>query len=206
MKIIMTLLKKRDIIYISLIVLLLCGGYFTIKYAQNQRDEKVRYRANYTTLKNVMTYYETKDGHAYGKSGVLELKKNEIDDSIRSVLRALGVKPKNTKTIIIDCTKTVDHFRVHVKDSFIYDTQRVEIANYHDAWTNFKWVKYYDKDSADVNYETNLKLFQAIYVEKKSWNIFKKEWWQPRPINQVITWDNPRAKVTYSKIIEIQKK
>ena len=66
-----TLISKiinfKNLILVSLILLLSVSLYFEYRYAKQQKEEKNRYSNNYTTLKNGLVYYETKDGKVYGK-------------------------------------------------------------------------------------------------------------------------------------------
>lgn len=191
---------------IGIIIILGFCLYGMWNYAVKQRDEKNRYQNNYNTLKDGLTYYETKDGQIYGKAGILELKLSEISDSLRKELKEFDIKLKNVKTIIQNQVITTNNFKTFVKDTLLYDTLQAQIATYSDKWTTFNYIKPINSDSATVKYTTTLDILQVIYKEARGWNIFSKKFWSKRNLEQVITTPNPNAKINYSSVIEVKKK
>lgn len=198
------LFSKKDLVLVCAIIVLIISLIFVWNYAQNQRDEKSRYRNNYNTLKDGLTYYETKDGQIYGKAGVLELKMSEISDSIKKELKEFDVKLKNVKTIIQNQVNTTNEFKTFVKDSILFDSTHIQFASWQDPYTEFSMIV--KNDSAYVKYSTTLDLLQVVYKEPRGWNIFSKKFWSKRHLSQMITTPNPNAKINYANVIQIQKK
>jgi len=203
-----TLISKiinfKNLILVSLILLLSVSLYFEYRYAKQQKEEKNRYSNNYTTLKNGLVYYETKDGKVYGKSGVLELKKTEIDDSIKKQIKNTGLKLKNIKTIIRDSIRIKDTLSLTIKDTLVYDSIKAEYGEYKDKWLSLIYIKPLDSCKAKVTYNVNADIQQNIALIPRGWNIFSKKFWGPRHLEQTITSDNPYIKFPYAKVIEIK--
>lgn len=206
--VVLSLLKKPTVLLSILVGILFIALLFTYQYASKQREEKTRYENNYTTLKDGLTYYETKDGQVYGKGGVLELKLKDLNkkefDSIKDELKKYNIKLRNVKTIIRDSTSVSNSFNVFVRDSIVTDSITLKVAHWGDNWTTFNMVQI--NDSATVNYSTKLDLLQIISKKPRGWNVFSSKFWKPRYLEQVITTSNPHAKISYSQIVEIKKK
>lgn len=209
--VIISLIKKyKGLISYVIIAALIAALYFTFNWGNTQKSEKDRYNHDYKTLRDGMTYYETKDGQVFGKAGVLELKLKDLNkkefDSLRSEFKTYGIKIKNVKTVIKDSTKTTNHFNVFTKDSILYDSVKAKFAHWEDPWTSFNYIKPDNSDSAEVMFVTLTPLTTIISREARGYKFWTGKFWSKRHLEQVITSPNPHVSIQYSKIIEFQKK
>lgn len=178
-----------------------------LQFMQNRKIEQdnLRLKGSLLSIHSSVKKIQLKDNSSAFESKVLSLKLDELQTLYPELLhtvKSIGVKPRLASQLTQLVLKDSLSFRTFIRDSTIYDTIRVRVFHFSNAFYTVKALEL--NDTAHVSIENRDTLFQVIHYGKriKPWLWF----FSKRELTQTVKLANPSASLVYSKHIILPKK
>ena len=194
---ILAILKANKAIIVGIIILAIFGVglWLGIKMF---RGEMLRMENNY------LAAVEQLRGDNKEAQRVYELKINEVNNQfpeLKKQLESMNIKLKNVVSVENINTETKTNINTHIRDTIVYDTIPARVATYRDVWTDFKMVEIGNTIQASI--VTRDSIVCVLNRVKRTFG----EWWrrEPKIVRNTIKNYNPNSKITYNRLIQIEK-
>lgn len=184
---------KKTIIYIIIASGLLGAIYWAGKLSE--RKEAKRQENNYLAL------LERHDSIVRVINSTKEELKRQQPELVKQIRDDMNIKLRNIASVQNVNTITNTHVNTILKDSTITDSVKVQVADYHDRWTDLHLIKI--NDSVQVHLRTTDSLLIVVHkVPRKLGQWLRGE---PKKVQSDIKSYNPNSRVLYQRYIKISK-
>jgi hypothetical protein len=196
---------KTKITLLSICLLLLAGNALLFRSLKKSKKDTNRLEKSFEISQKDVVYYKDLNGKLTAKGEVLELKHSELSKIFPQILTEIE-NLKIKKRRVSQYSETIIHqdkeIITELRDSIIYDTIKVKVFDYQDAYYNVNGN--IQNDSVRMDIHSSDSLIQVVY---KGERLYPKRWiFSPRQLEQVIQSKNPSSTIIYSKTIQISKK
>jgi hypothetical protein len=188
---------RNILIYIAVACILLGGVYGLGKLSERKNTQ--RQKNNYLALLQAQN-------HRYDSTTrVINLTKEEIKkqmpELVKQIRQDFDVKLRNINSAQNVNTVTNTNVHTFLKDSTIMDSVKIQVADYHDKWTDLHMIKL--RDSVQVKIRTTDSLLIVVHkVPRKLGQWLRGE---PKQVSSDIKSYNPNSKILYQRYIQISK-
>ena len=148
---------------------------------------------------------QTQSGQLAVENEVLQLRLKELSTLYPKLLdeiRNLKINPKRAESVSSTAINTEKRIVTMLRDSIIHDTVAVKVFSYKDNYFQVQGIAHDSTQEVKINYQDTL--VQVVYLGPR-----EKPWlwiFSPRKLQQRVTLKNPNARITYSELIQIQRR
>lgn len=195
---------KKYLFIVILVLLSACA--FLVYQNKRVREDRDRLKSNQTALLQEVESYKTKDGKNAVSIQMLELKRLELEDGRKELLRTISdlkIKLKRVQSVSQTELHTNVAVNTIVKDSIVIVRDSTYIPTLSFKW-NDPWVSVegliQDKkvDMAISSIDT---LTHVVHRVPHKFLFFK---WGTKAVRQSITSSNPHTSIVYAEYIQLK--
>lgn len=193
--------------YLFIVILVLLSACVFLVYQNKKvREDRDRLKSNQTALLQEVESYKTKDGKNAVSIQMLELKKSELEDGRKELLRTIsGLKIRLKRVQSISQTELHTNVAVNtvVKDSIVIVRDSTYIPTLSFKWKD-PWVSVegliQDKN-VDMAISSIDTLTHVVHRVPHKFLFFK---WGTKAVRQSITSSNPHTSIVYAEYIQLK--
>lgn len=195
---------KKYLFIVILVLLSACA--FLVYQNKRVREDRDRLKSNQTALLQKVESYKTKDGKNAASIQMLELKKSELEDGRKELLRTISdlkIKLKRVQSISQTELHTNVAVNTIVKDSIVIVRDSTYIPTLSFKWKD-PWVSvegFIQDKKVDMAISSIDTLTHVVHRVPHKFLFFK---WGTKAVRQSITSSNPHTSIVYAEYIQLK--
>ena len=195
---------KIKLLISVIIALLFISSFLLSRELIKSKRNYERINQSFAAAEKKITYYKTVNGNLAAKIDVLHLKNSELKNIFPEILaeiKQLKINPRLVNHYSETVIKQEKEVVKQLRDSLIFDTIRVKVFEYCDAFYQLKGI--IRDDSIRIKIQSIDTIIQIVYKGKR---LYPWRWiFSKRQLQQVIQSKNPNSTIIYSRQIQITK-
>lgn len=190
-------MKTKLIITAISIILIFISGFFL---SYNMLHKEIQRLEN-----NFLSTQEELYNKSFKTIRALNIEVSEFKDLYKketSELKKENIKLRNLITFTNMNTQTVTNVNTSIRDSVICDTILAKVASFKDSYTDFSMVVIDTFVNAKITTYDSISCI--LYKQPRKFSKWLRG--EPKKVMNTITNKNPNSKITYQRVIRINKK